>query len=81
MSLSPFYSDIDLYLKDLLQFLKDFEWIYTTSNTEFIICGTLNRIPNDWLATVDSLKTEESNEIPFDYINVQINGSNEFIIF
>lgn len=72
MSISPFYSDINLYLKDLLQFLKDFEWIYTTSNTEFIARGTLNKIPPEWIPTVDSLTTEELNEIPFDYIKVQM---------
>lgn len=72
MLLSPFYNDIDLYVKDVLQFLKEFEWIYTTSNTEFIIAGTLNQIPSEWLATVDTLSLEELNEIPFDYINVKL---------
>lgn len=71
MSLSHFYSDIDFYLKDVLQFLKDFQWIYTTSNTEFISSGTLNRIPTDWISIVNTLSLKELNEIPFDYINVE----------
>lgn len=83
MSLSYYYSDIDLYLKDVLQFLKEFEWIYTTSNTEFIVHGTLRKIPSDWIPTIESLTLNELNEIPFDCIKVQtiksVNWSSFFL--
>lgn len=75
MSLSHYYSDIDLYLTDVLQFLKEFQWIYTTSNTEFIVHGTLRKIPAEWIPTIDSLSLDELNEIPFDYVKVP-NGEN-----
>lgn len=71
MSISNSYNDVDSYLQDVLKFLKDCQWIYTTSNTEFIANGTLRQIPPDWIPTINSLSLEELNEIPFDYIKVK----------
>ncbi|KAG4067616.1 hypothetical protein HA402_005388 [Bradysia odoriphaga] len=68
MSIPECYTDIDLYLSDTLQFLKEFRWIFTTSNTEFIVHGILHQIPSEWVPTIDSLSLDELNEIPFDYI-------------
>lgn len=79
MSLSDSYSNIDLYLNDVLQFLKECQWIYTTSNTEFIVQGTLRQIPSDWIPAIESLSLEELNEIPFDYTKVQTEKNNRKI--
>ncbi|KAK9873945.1 hypothetical protein WA026_002298 [Henosepilachna vigintioctopunctata] len=48
MSLPSTYYNIYKYFDDALTFLKEYEWIYNYPNTDVLVEGFLQKIPEDW---------------------------------
>lgn len=53
------------YFKDVYDFLSKFRWIFRSSNTKFLTEGVLNEIPLDWVTFLQSLATQQLNQLPF----------------
>lgn len=71
MCLSSSYSTSAQYFHDTFQFLNEFDWIYKSSNTQFVANGILDQIPSEWIDSLSKLTNQEFNELPFDGFDVR----------
>ncbi|XP_039436868.1 methyltransferase-like protein 25B [Culex pipiens pallens] len=57
------------YFNESVAFLSQHSWIFEQSNTKFVQNGTLDRIPAEWSADLESASNDEFNKIPLGYLN------------
>lgn len=69
MSLPIGYSTSNSYFHDAFEFLSEFQWIFNTSNTQYITKCVLDKIPKSWLPSLLNLTNDELNELPFGGVN------------
>lgn len=60
------------FLGEAFDFLQQYNWIFRSSNTEYIANGTLDEIPSDWVDCLLNVSIEELNQIPFGLIKVRV---------
>ncbi|KAG5893231.1 hypothetical protein JTB14_013393 [Gonioctena quinquepunctata] len=64
MSLPSSYTSSAEYLKDSLDFLKKYQWLYNYSNTHVLVNKIFANIPADWSECFKKLSNEELNNLP-----------------
>lgn len=47
------------------EFLAEFNWIYKSSNTEYVANGIFDKIPKDWISFFEQLDAVGVNRLPF----------------
>lgn len=52
------------FFGDAFDFLSKFDWIYRTSNTEYLASGVLDRMPSEWIDFFAQLSNSEMNMMP-----------------
>lgn len=70
MSLPNNYANSSEYIKETIEFLRTYQWLYSTPNTHILSKKLLDNFPSEWPNILNELTTEELNNIPIGYINV-----------
>lgn len=52
------------FFEDAFDFLSKYDWIYRTSNTEYLANGVLDRMPGEWIDFFGQLPNAELNMMP-----------------
>lgn len=71
MSIPHHYASSSEYLRNVLNFLKKYEWIYNYSNTDILIKNVLSNFSPDWRNFIDSLSNEDFNNLPLGMVQVR----------
>ncbi|CAG9855983.1 unnamed protein product [Phyllotreta striolata] len=64
MSLPRKYTNATDYLRDVLNLLSKYRWIYNYQNTHILVRNTFDRFPGDWVDFFSTLSNEELNRLP-----------------
>lgn len=63
--------NVDDYLEQAVKFLHDNEWIFKSSNTEYLKNNILKNLPEEWIQTFETCTENEFKNIPSGYCNVR----------
>lgn len=70
MSVPPSFSDSTVYLRETIDFLSNYQWLYNCANTHLLVNDVFANFPREWRPYLHNLNVRELNELPFNYCNV-----------
>uniref|UniRef100_A0A182N7J7 Methyltranfer_dom domain-containing protein n=1 Tax=Anopheles dirus TaxID=7168 RepID=A0A182N7J7_9DIPT len=71
--------DYGHYFAAAAQFLHRYRWIFCSSNTKFIRCGVLDKLPQEWINDLHGVSNEEFNQIPLGLVKSWCDSFKAFI--
>lgn len=62
--------NVDDYLEQAVKFLHDNQWMFKSSNTEYLKNNILRNLPEEWIQAFEDCSENELKSIPSGYCNV-----------
>ncbi|CAD7076865.1 unnamed protein product [Hermetia illucens] len=64
MTLPPEFSTYSVYFQECFDFLNDYKWIFSTSNTQYLKEDVLEQFPDEWQEYFITVENDELNAFP-----------------
>lgn len=64
------YDTVEKYLEEVFDFLKTYQWVFSSPNTYVLVNKVFDQFPSEWLPFLSDLSNDELNELSVGVVSV-----------